>query len=358
MLSEPARPPERTGLRHLEVMRSEPRSKPHTTRRQLAFRQKAKDHRRRSFRVAIVAGAFLAIAGLVAGGNVAVSTGEAKREQASATTALAESTGLEREQLAVYDEIATVQTHNTATIVLGEARQVLAATGKKVDASTLASVTATLAGYKNLPVEKTESLTAKARAEIASVTTASAAADRATAKAAAAKAVRDAAAAKKAAAKAAAAQAVAARKAAAQAAVAAKAAAKAAARVARKAAADAVAAKTRANRSASLAGSNSAAGARATASNMAASRYGWGSGQFSCLSQLWQKESGWNYRAYNASSGATGIPQALPGSKMASAGSDWATNASTQIAWGLNYIKSRYGTPCAAWEHSRALNWY
>lgn len=342
-------------MRHLEVMRLEPRSKPHTTRRQLASRKKAKDHRKRSFRVAIVAGAFLAIAGLVAGGNVAVSTGEAKRKQASATTALAESTGLEREQLAVYDEIATVHTLNTATIVLDEAEQVLAATGKKVDASTLASVTASLAGYKNLPVKKTEALTAKARAEIASVTNAAAAADRATAKVAAAKAVRDAAAAKKDAEKAAAAKAVAAKKAAAQAAVAAKAAAKAAAR---KAAADAAAAKARANRSASLAGSNSPAGARATASNMAASRYGWGSGQFSCLAQLWQKESGWNYRAYNASSGATGIPQALPGSKMASAGSDWATNASTQIAWGLGYINDRYGSPCAAWEHSRAVNWY
>lgn len=86
--------------------------------------------------------------------------------------------------------------------------------------------------------------------------------------------------------------------------------------------------------------------------------YGWGEDQFSCLESLWQKESGWNPRAHNASSGAHGIPQALPGSKMASAGADWATNPATQITWGLEYIKGRYGTPCGAWSHSRARGWY
>src|SRR5690606_36548888 len=80
---------------------------------------------------------------------------------------------------------------------------------------------------------------------------------------------------------------------------------------------------------------NTPDGARATARSMAQSSYGWGDSQFSCLDKLWQKESGWSYTARNASSGATGIPQALPGSKMASAGSDWATNASTQVKWGL-----------------------
>ncbi|WP_292870979.1 phospholipase [Microbacterium sp.] len=106
-----------------------------------------------------------------------------------------------------------------------------------------------------------------------------------------------------------------------------------------------------------LASTNTPDGARATARSMAATRYGWGDGQFSCLASLWQKESGWNYRAYNPS-GATGIPQALPGSKMASAGADWQTNAATQIAWGLDYIKRAYGSPCAAWGHSQAMNWY
>ncbi|MFE1646295.1 phospholipase [Microbacterium sp. P01] len=106
-----------------------------------------------------------------------------------------------------------------------------------------------------------------------------------------------------------------------------------------------------------LAAANTPDGARATARAMAASQYGWGDDQFSCLNSLWQKESGWNYEAYNPS-GATGIPQALPGSKMASSGSDWATNATTQIAWGLGYISAVYGAPCSAWGHSQSVNWY
>ncbi|MBW9092211.1 phospholipase [Microbacterium jejuense] len=109
---------------------------------------------------------------------------------------------------------------------------------------------------------------------------------------------------------------------------------------------------------AALAASNTPEGAKATARQMAASQYGWGDGQFSCLESLWTKESGWNYQAYNNNGGATGIPQALPGNKMASAGADWQTNAATQIAWGLGYIASSYGTPCAAWAHSQAVNWY
>ncbi|MGB3730753.1 phospholipase [Microbacterium sp.] len=108
---------------------------------------------------------------------------------------------------------------------------------------------------------------------------------------------------------------------------------------------------------AALAAANTPDGAKATARRLAADRYGWGEGQFACLSSLWNKESSWNYQAYNRS-GATGIPQALPGSKMASAGADWRTNAATQISWGLDYIKRAYGSPCAAWSHSRAVNWY
>ncbi|WP_144877160.1 phospholipase [Microbacterium sp. 1.5R] len=109
---------------------------------------------------------------------------------------------------------------------------------------------------------------------------------------------------------------------------------------------------------AALAQANTPEGAKATARAMMASQYGWGDDQFSCLNSLWTKESGWNYKAYNKSGGATGIPQALPGSKMASAGSDWQDNAATQIAWGLGYIKSVYGAPCSAWGHSQASNWY
>lgn len=85
--------------------------------------------------------------------------------------------------------------------------------------------------------------------------------------------------------------------------------------------------------------------------------YGFSSGQWSCLYDLWQQESGWSTTAENAS-GAYGIPQALPGSKMASAGPDWESDATTQIKWGLGYIQSTYSTPCGAWDHEEADGWY
>ena len=86
--------------------------------------------------------------------------------------------------------------------------------------------------------------------------------------------------------------------------------------------------------------------------------YGWSSSQFGCLQSLWNAESGWNPSATNPTSGAYGIPQALPGDKMASAGADWQTNPATQIRWGLGYIQSVYGSPCAAWSHEQAVGWY
>ncbi|MET7305814.1 aggregation-promoting factor C-terminal-like domain-containing protein [Streptomyces sp. NPDC005134] len=82
------------------------------------------------------------------------------------------------------------------------------------------------------------------------------------------------------------------------------------------------------------------------------------SDQFQCFSNIVNHESSWNYRATNASSGAYGLVQALPGSKMASAGADWQTNPATQIKWGLNYMDSRYGSPCGAWSFWQANNWY
>jgi hypothetical protein len=87
-------------------------------------------------------------------------------------------------------------------------------------------------------------------------------------------------------------------------------------------------------------------------------RFGWGKRQWKPLKWLWNRESGWNKYAENPYSGAYGIPQALPGSKMASAGNHWRTNATTQIRWGLRYIKSRYGRPRVAWDHSQAYGWY
>ncbi len=88
------------------------------------------------------------------------------------------------------------------------------------------------------------------------------------------------------------------------------------------------------------------------------SSYGWSSSQFTCLNELWTRESGWDPTAENPTSGAYGIPQALPGSKMASAGPDWQSNATTQIKWGLGYIKSLYGSPCGAWAHEESYGWY
>ncbi|KAA6214256.1 lytic transglycosylase domain-containing protein [Streptomyces albofaciens JCM 4342] len=80
--------------------------------------------------------------------------------------------------------------------------------------------------------------------------------------------------------------------------------------------------------------------------------------QFQCFSNIVDHESGWNYRATNASSGAYGLVQALPGTKMASAGADWRTNPATQIKWGLNYMNSRYNSPCGAWSFWQANHWY
>ncbi|MEU1685679.1 lytic transglycosylase domain-containing protein [Micromonospora sp. NPDC005707] len=85
---------------------------------------------------------------------------------------------------------------------------------------------------------------------------------------------------------------------------------------------------------------------------------GFGIDQFPCLDKLWTKESGWNPKAHNDSSGAHGIPQAVPGSKMSSVADDWETNPATQIKWGLGYIEGRYDDPCGAWQHSQSQGWY
>jgi hypothetical protein len=103
----------------------------------------------------------------------------------------------------------------------------------------------------------------------------------------------------------------------------------------------------------------SPAGAQAYAASRLGS-FGWSGSQMSCLVRLWTIESGWSWNAYNASSGAYGIPQALPGSKMSTAGSDWTTSSKTQIEWGLGYIQARYSTPCGAlaFETSHVPYWY
>ena len=197
-------------------------------------------------------------------------------------------------------------------------------------------------------------LPAPSAASIAPQSSAQAAA----AKAAAAKA----AAAKTAAAKAAAAKAAAAKAAAAKNAAAANAAAvaKANAAAAKAAAAKAAAAKAAAAARAKAAAPvalNDPAGAQAYAASKLGS-FGWSADQMQCLKRLWTKESEWRTTATNASSGAYGIVQSLPAEKMASAGADYRTNYRTQINWGLDYIKERYGSPCGALNFHLAHNWY
>ena len=97
---------------------------------------------------------------------------------------------------------------------------------------------------------------------------------------------------------------------------------------------------------------------QAYAHNLVINTYGWSEYDFDCLVKLWNRESGWNPNAHNSSSGAHGIPQSLPASKMASEGSDYYTNGETQIRWGLKYISGRYGSPANAWAHSQQTGWY
>ncbi|MFD3892029.1 transglycosylase SLT domain-containing protein [Streptomyces cellulosae] len=104
---------------------------------------------------------------------------------------------------------------------------------------------------------------------------------------------------------------------------------------------------------ATTAAPTSATSAQATAKKMIGN-----SAEFQCFSKIVSHESGWNPQATNASSGAYGLVQALPASKMASAGSDWKTNPATQIKWGLDYMKDRYGSACDAWSFWQANNWY
>ncbi|MBR2652772.1 MAG: hypothetical protein IKC22_01460 [Bacilli bacterium] len=104
--------------------------------------------------------------------------------------------------------------------------------------------------------------------------------------------------------------------------------------------------------------SQSVAELQSYAHNLVINTYGWSEYDFECLVKLWNRESGWNPNAHNKSSGAHGVPQSLPASKMASEGADYYTNGYTQIRWGLKYIKNRYGSPSGAWAHSQRTGWY
>ncbi|WP_158863818.1 hypothetical protein [Leifsonia sp. AG29] len=228
-----------------------------------------------------------------------------QQESVRETTALAQGTGMHREQLSIYDKIVRDRLEAEAKTTIAGAQATVAANQSKTDATAAKTELAGLTSFTKLGDSELRKKIDSTKAAASALAAAGAEADR-------------------------------------QAAAAAAAAAQAAAQAAAEAAARA----------------NTPDGAKAVAASIASSQYGWGSDQFQCLSNLWQKESGWNYQASNGSSGATGIPQALPGSKMAAFGTDWATNATTQIKWGLDYISRSYGTPCSAWGHSQAVNWY
>ena len=99
-------------------------------------------------------------------------------------------------------------------------------------------------------------------------------------------------------------------------------------------------------------------GAKKVAQAILVTEFGFSNAQYSCLNNLWTKESHWNYKAHNYRSGAHGIAQALPAEKMTVVGTDWRTNPVTQIRWGIRYITMRYDTPCKAWSHFKSRNYY
>ncbi|MCD2441882.1 lytic transglycosylase domain-containing protein [Agromyces sp. SYSU K20354] len=280
---------------------------------------------RRSWRrgPVIAAGAVVAVGALVGSGFALQSAVAAQNERIAATAALSAASDLSVDQLGSHAGILEARAVKDAQDTLSGARDTITKAKGKADATALASSVAALEDFRLLAPERVFELADATEAHAATVKTAVAEADR-----------------------------IAAEKAKAAAAAAAK--AKAAAEAAAAAEAEA---EQSSGSSSYPSGPANPTGAQAIARDMVSAR-GWGADQFGCLVALWDRESGWNVYAQNPSSGAYGIPQALPGSKMGSAGSDWQTNAATQIAWGLGYIADRYGSPCGAWDHSESVGWY
>lgn len=283
-----------------------------------------RNHHRRGRRRFLVAGAVIAIGGLFGTGFGLQTAMAAQEDRVTATAVLAQGTGPHPEQLNSHSIVLDAHAEKDARDTLSGANQVIAAAQGKTDATSLAVSVASLSNYTLLAPERVFTLVSETNAKTVAVQTAVAEVDRVAAEQAAAAAAQ---------------------------ATAAAAAADAAAKAAR------AAAPVRAAASRPSAPTDPS-GAQLIARDLMAAQYGWGEDQFACLVPLWARESGWNVNAYNSSSGATGIPQALPGSKMATAGADWQTNPATQITWGLGYIAGRYGTPCAAWDHSESVGWY
>ena len=277
---------------------------------------------RRNRKAVIASGAIVAVGAMVGSGFALQSAVAAESARIAETAALAEASSRGIEQLDAHGGILEAKAVKEAEDTLAVAGDALAAAQGKTDAAQLASTVASLEDYTYLAPERVFELVDVATSHAEQVKAGVAEFDR-----------------------------VAAEKAAAEKAAAEKAAAeKAAAEAAASAAAPASPSYPK--------GPANPSGAQAIARDLMASMYGWGDDQFGCLVDLWNKESGWNVYAQNPSSGAYGIPQALPGSKMGTAGADWQTNAATQIKWGLGYIAGRYGNPCGAWSHSVSVGWY
>ncbi|QAY74199.1 hypothetical protein ET445_13555 [Agromyces protaetiae] len=281
-------------------MQNQNRTSPSTTVDSTASNTPVTRRRLRDLRLGrrrIVAAGAVAAVGLLVGTGFTIQSSVESQQRVDATAAVTDATGLHHDQLDAYTTIAQARAEHTAKDTIAAAQATLASAQGKVDATGLQASVASLGDYEKLPLDSLVDLTKETKAKTAETAAAAAEYDR----------------------------------------------------IQQQKAQEAAEA---------LARANSPDGAKAYAADLAASQYGWGGDQFQCLVNLWQKESGWNYAAYNASSGATGIPQSLPGSKMATAGADWQTSAATQIRWGLDYIQRAYGTPCGAWGHSQSMNWY
>ncbi|MCM3658437.1 lytic transglycosylase domain-containing protein [Agromyces mediolanus] len=284
-----------------------------------AERRRSRSHRTRYF---LAAGAVVALGAMVGTGFAVQSAVAAQNDRVSETSALAEAANLDVEQLGSHAGILSARAVKTAKDTLSVAHATISAADGKVDAAALNAAAASLGQYELLAPERVFELAAETTAVSADVTGKVAEFDRVAAETAAAEA-------------------------------------------AAKAAAEAAAAEEAASAGSGSGSSESSrpsapsnpSEAQAIARSIMAAEHGWGDDQFGCLVELWNRESGWRTNAANPS-GAYGIPQALPGSKMSAFGADWETNPATQIRWGLSYISGRYGTPCGAWDSFNAQGWY
>ncbi|MDR6906982.1 hypothetical protein J2X63_002690 [Agromyces sp. 3263] len=271
----------------------------------------------------LAAGAVAAIGAMVGTGFAVQGAVAAQNDRIAETRALTDAANPDVKQLDSHGGILEARAVKQAEDTLAGASDTIAAAQGKADATALAASVAALDDYRLLAPERVFALVDSTKVHTETVRGAVAEADRVAAEQAAA---------------------------AAAAAAAAKAAAEAAAAEAAESSSSSSSPSSRPG-----APSNPSA-AQAIARDMLLAR-GWGDDQFGCLVELWNHESGWNVYASNPS-GAYGIPQALPGSKMSTAGPDWQSNPATQISWGLGYITGRYGTPCGAWDSFNSQGWY